>query len=122
MTPDGGGKPSGDLVKLFDRRLEGFDSFKKSFVEAAERRFGSGYVWLVSHGNKLEIIDLPNAEMPLGDARPLLNYDVWEHAYYLDYQHERGKFVKAFLSHLVDWEAVAKRFKDASEDAIRKVA
>jgi Fe-Mn family superoxide dismutase len=122
MKSKGGGQPSGEVAKLLDQHLGGFDAFLKSFVETAEKRFGSGYVWLVSQGNKLEIIDLPNAEMPLGDAKPLLNCDVWEHAYYLDYQNERGKFVKAFLSDLVNWEMVADRLKEDAEKILRRVA
>jgi Fe-Mn family superoxide dismutase len=123
MKPGAGGGPEGKLGKLIDEAFGNITKFKETFVERAEKRFGSGYVWLVLHDGKLELLDLPNAETPLaGEARPLLNCDVWEHAYYLDYQNARAKFVKAFLDHLINWEAVAERLDEAGKHSVRRVA
>jgi Fe-Mn family superoxide dismutase len=86
------------------------DGFKHKFSDAALGQFGSGWAWLVENAGKLEILKTSNAEnpLPLG-KRPLLVCDVWEHAYYVDYQNRRADYVKSFLDHLVDWEAVSQR-------------
>jgi Fe-Mn family superoxide dismutase len=115
MSPDSDGVPRGSLASRIDEVFGGLDEFRTRFKEAAVGRFGSGYVWLVSDGRDLEIISTPNAHTPLTSSRaPLLTLDVWEHAYYLDYQNERDRFTEAFLEHLANWE-----FAQANFDAIQ---
>lgn len=114
MTPGGGGMPEGQVAAAIERDFGGFDRFRKSFAEAATGRFGSGWAWLVFNGSRLEVTSTPNAEMPIvSGLRPLLTCDVWEHAYYLDYQNERAKFVAAFLDNLVNWKFVAAQLAQA---------
>ncbi len=114
MRPRGGGKPSGDLLQRIERDLGGFDKFREQFKEAAVTQFGSGWAWLVLDGGKLNITKTPNAVDPLAQGQTaLLTCDVWEHAYYLDYQNRRPDFVQAFLDHLVNWEFVAKNLGQA---------
>jgi Fe-Mn family superoxide dismutase len=104
----GGGEPDGELARRIDRSFGGLGEFKKKFKEAATGQFGSGWAWLVLNGDKLEIMATPNAELPLvKDRTALLTCDVWEHAYYLDYQNQRPAFVERFLDNLVNWEFVA---------------
>jgi len=111
MSPDGGGKPDGELARQVDEDLGGVDSFKEDFKKAAVKQFGSGWAWLVLDDGRLKITTTPNAVPPtIRGQQPLLTCDVWEHAYYLDYQNERGKFVETFLESLVNWEFVAERF------------
>lgn len=108
MKPGGGGKPAGDLAARIDATFGGFDKFAEQFKAAAVGRFGSGWAWLVLDGGELKIVSTPNAETPLAKGqKALLTVDVWEHAYYLDYQNRRPDFVQAFLDHLVDWDFVA---------------
>lgn len=105
MKPGGGGKATGKLAERLQADLGGHDGFVKAFTEAAVGHFGSGYAWLVLEGDKLRIVTTPNAECPLvTGAKPLLTLDVWEHAYYVDYENRRVEFVKAYLEHLVNWE------------------
>ena len=105
MNPKGGGAPSGKIAELVQRDLGGADGFKQKFAEAAKAQFGSGWAWLVLDGGKLSIEKTSNADTPLVRGRkPLLVLDVWEHAYYLDYQNRRADFVTAYLDHLVDWQ------------------
>jgi len=107
MKPGGGGEPDGRARRLIDKHLGGHARFRSSFIDTAVGRFGSGYVWLVLADGKIKVTSTPNAVTPLtGEAVPLLNCDLWEHSYYLDYQNDRGGFIKAFLDHLVDWEMV----------------
>lgn len=109
MKPGGGGKPSGDLAKKIDQDLGGYDKFKEEFKNAAVTQFGSGWAWLVLDGAKLKIVKTPNADLPLAHGqKALLTVDVWEHAYYLDYQNRRPDFVSAFLDNLVNWDFAAK--------------
>jgi Fe-Mn family superoxide dismutase len=104
----GGGKPSGDVASRLDRDLGGYDKFAEAFAKAAVGQFGSGWAWLVDKGGKLEIVTTSNAATPItGDARPLLTLDVWEHAYYLDYQNRRPDFAKAVIEKLLNWEFAA---------------
>ncbi|HXZ48156.1 MAG TPA: superoxide dismutase [Usitatibacter sp.] len=108
MKRKGGGKPPASIAARLDKAFGSFDKFHAAFEEAALGRFGSGWTWLVAGGDRLEITTTSNAGTPLADGTTaLLTCDVWEHAYYLDYQNRRGDFVKAFLDHLVSWDHVA---------------
>ena len=112
MKPGGGGKPSGELAARIDAAFGGYDKFVEQFKAAAVGRFGSGWGWLVLEGSELKIVSTPNAETPLAKGqKALLTVDVWEHAYYLDYQNRRPDFVQAFLDHLVNWDFVAENLK-----------
>ena len=123
MKPKADGAPSGEFGEMLGDTFGGLKAFKETFVEAAEGRFGSGYVWLVLDNNRLEVISTLNAIPPFVDgASPLLACDIWEHAYYLDHQNERATFVKTFLDHLVDWEFVAERLDKARAGKLREVA
>lgn len=106
FSPDGGGEPDGDLRKAIDRDFGSFEKFQKDFVQAGVSLFGSGWVWLSKDNDgKLFITQASNAGNPLTDGlTPLLAFDVWEHAYYLDYQNRRADFVEAYLDHLVNWK------------------
>lgn len=105
MAPGGGGEPKGDIAALIEKSFGGHQLFAKKIADAGTGQFGSGWVWLVRRGAGLEIVKTSNAETPLtGDMAPLLTMDVWEHAYYLDYQNARAKYVAAFLDHLINWE------------------
>ena len=104
LTPNGGGKPTGKIAELIERDLGGYDKFKADFANAALTQFGSGWAWLVVEGGKLSIRKTGNAETPLsGAATPLLTIDVWEPAYYIDYQNRRADFVAAVIDKLIDW-------------------
>ncbi len=104
MTPNGGGTPTGPLLDKINESFGSFDKFKEQFVAAGLGQFGSGWVWLVEANGKLEIVKTPNAETPLTDGKkPLLVCDVWEHAYYLDYQNKRADFLKVFVDKLANW-------------------
>jgi Fe-Mn family superoxide dismutase len=108
----GGGKPSGDLARRIDAELGGFDKFKEAFTKSAVGCFGSGWAWLCESNGKLEIVAMPNAGTPLAKgATPLLTLDVWEHAYYLDYQNERPKFVGAVIEKLLNWDFAAEQLQ-----------
>ena len=108
MSPHGGGRPAGKLAHLIDEAFGGYDKFVEQFKAAAVGRFGSGWGWLVLDNDALKIISTPNAENPMTQNQvPLLTVDVWEHAYYLDYQNRRPDFVQAFLDNLVNWDFVA---------------
>jgi len=105
MKPKGGGKPTGAIAAAIDASFGSYDAFKEAFKTAGMTQFGSGWAWLVSKGGKLEIVKTPNAECPLtSGATPILTCDVWEHAYYLDYQNRRPDFLEAFLNDLVNWD------------------
>ncbi|HXP30925.1 MAG TPA: superoxide dismutase [Stellaceae bacterium] len=109
MKPKGGGKPSGDLAQAIEQSFGSLDKFKAEFKNAAVTQFGSGWAWLVRDGNQLKITTTPNAVNPLAQGKTaLLTCDVWEHAYYLDYQNRRPDFVQTFLDMLVNWDFVAK--------------
>jgi len=108
----GGGKPSGELARRIDAELGGFDKFKEAFTKAAVECFGSGWAWLADRHGKLEIVAMPNAGTPLAShGTPLLTIDVWEHAYYLDYQNERPKFVAAVIDQLLNWDFAAEQLE-----------
>jgi Fe-Mn family superoxide dismutase len=101
----GGGKPGGRLAQMIDSDLGGYDNFRKEFANACVTQFGSGWGWLVAEGGKLRIMKTPNAENPLAKGiSALLTIDVWEHAYYLDYQNRRPDFVNAVIDKLLNWD------------------
>lgn len=104
LHPDGGGRPTGDLADRINATFGGYDAFLKEFTAAALGVFGSGWVWLVIDGPGLAIMDTPNGETPImRGIAPLLTLDVWEHAYYLDYQNRRPDYVATIMEHLVNW-------------------
>jgi Fe-Mn family superoxide dismutase len=106
MKPRGGGKPKGDIAKAIDSDFGGRDGFAEAFADAGKTQFGSGWAWLIAKNGKIEVRRTPNAELPLTEkgATPLLTMDVWEHAYYLDYQNKRPAYITAFLEKLVNWD------------------
>jgi Fe-Mn family superoxide dismutase len=109
MRAGGGGKPGGKLAKLIDGSFGSLDAFKEAFKKAAVGQFGSGWAWLVQKGDKLEITTTGNADLPLAHGqRALLTCDVWEHAYYLDFQNRRPDYLTAFCDSLVNWEFAEK--------------
>jgi Fe-Mn family superoxide dismutase len=111
MKKGGGGQPKGQLLEKIIQQFGSYDDFKKQFIETGAKLFGSGWVWLVLDGQQLKIIPTSNADLPLiHQQKPLLVCDVWEHAYYLDYQNERKDYVKLFLDHLVNWEFAENNF------------
>lgn len=115
MKPNGGGAPTGDLAAKIDADFGSFDAFKDAFKAAGATQFGSGWAWLVvGDGGKLEVVKTPNAETPLTQGKtPLLTCDVWEHAYYLDYQNRRPDFLAAFLDNLANWDFAAENLANA---------
>jgi len=122
MAPGKGGNPSGDLAAAIDAAFGSFDAFKEQFANAAATRFGSGWAWLcVTRDGSLDVCSTANQDNPImptafggrgGECTPILGIDVWEHAYYLNYQNRRPDYIAAFWN-VVDWDAVAKRFADA---------
>ena len=107
MTPNGGGKPTGKIAEMIKDRFGSYDEFVVKFKEAGITQFGSGWAWLVLNNGKLEIIKTANAETPMTRGmKALLTCDVWEHAYYLDFQNRRPDYIQTFLDHLVNWEFV----------------
>jgi Fe-Mn family superoxide dismutase len=111
MSPNAGGAPSGDVASAIDGAFGSFDSFKEKFTAAAIGVFGSGWAWLVSNGGKLELVSRPNQDSPLMDGlTPILGLDVWEHAYYLNYQNRRPDYVNAWWN-VVNWDEVGRRLK-----------
>ncbi len=109
MKPGGGGKPSGALLAKMDADLGGYDKFREVFSQAALTQFGSGWAWLVMSEGKLSVLKTANAETPITKGmKPLITIDVWEHAYYLDYQNRRGDYIKDWLDKLVNWDFAAK--------------
>jgi Fe-Mn family superoxide dismutase len=109
MKPGGGGEPKG---KIRDRILSSFESYQKfadEFSNAAATQFGSGWAWLVLDGGRLKVMKTANADTPIAkDIKPLLTIDVWEHAYYLDYQNRRDNYIKAFVDRLLNWDFAEK--------------
>jgi Fe-Mn family superoxide dismutase len=114
MSPNGGGKPSGDLATAIDSTFGSFDKFKEEFTTAAKTRFGSGWAWLCVTGNgDLKVLSTANQDSPYLDGlTPVFGLDVWEHAYYLHYQNRRPDYVSAFWN-VVNWDKVAEYYKAA---------
>jgi len=114
LSPDGGGAPDGDLGAAIDSAFGSFDQLKEKFNAAGAGQFGSGWAWLVSGPNGLEVISTANQDSPVSDGKtPLLGADVWEHAYYLKYQNRRPAYLDAFWN-VVNWDYVAERYAAAS--------
>jgi Fe-Mn family superoxide dismutase len=108
LKPAGGGAPTGQVAKAIDAAFGSYDNFKKEFSNAAMTQFGSGWAWLVADKGQLKVVKTPNAETPLTTGQTaLLTVDVWEHAYYLDYQNRRADFVAAVIDKLLNWEFAA---------------
>lgn len=108
LRPKGGGKPTGALIQQIEKDFGSFDAFKAEFAKAATSQFGSGWAWLVKDGDKLAITKTGNADTPfIHGQKPLLTIDVWEHAYYLDYQNRRADYIAAVMDHLINWEFAA---------------
>lgn len=113
LSADGGGEPSGALAEAIDSAFGSFTGFQEKFAAAATTRFGSGWAWLTVRDGKLEVSSSANQDSPLMDgATPLLGLDVWEHAYYLNYQNRRPDYIKAFWN-VVNWAEVARRYEAA---------
>ena len=115
MSPDGGGLPTGELADAINESFGDFEKFKIAFSTAAKTRFGSGWAWLCVHqGGKLEVCSTPNQDNPLMpdvgcNGTPILGLDVWEHAYYLNYQNKRPDYVNAFFN-VINWGEVSRRY------------
>lgn len=118
MSPDGGGKPGGELAAAIDKSFGSFDKFKEEFDNAAATRFGSGWAWLiVDESGALKVTSTPNQDNPVMDiaevkGTPILGLDVWEHAYYLNYHNKRPAYISAFWN-IVNWDEVGKRYEAA---------
>ena len=119
MSPNGGGVPSGDLASAINDSFGGFDEFKSAFSKAAGTRFGSGWAWLCVHpGGKLEVCSTPNQDNPLMKGigcggQPILGLDVWEHAYYLNYQNRRPDYISGFFN-VINWNFVSELYSKNS--------
>ena len=117
MSPNGGGEPTGEIANAINDSFGNFETFKDAFSAAAKTRFGSGWAWLCVHeGGKLEVCSTPNQDNPLMPGvgctgTPVLGLDVWEHAYYLNYQNRRPDYVNAFFN-VINWEDVSKRYSE----------
>jgi Fe-Mn family superoxide dismutase len=118
MSPNGGGTPSGPLAEAIDAAFGSFDGFKDAFSKAAATRFGSGWAWLCVHkGGKVEVCSTANQDNPIMpgigcEGFPILGLDVWEHAYYLNYQNRRPDYIKAFFN-VINWDEVSKRYDES---------
>jgi superoxide dismutase, Fe-Mn family len=113
LSANGGGNPSGSLAEAIDAKFGSFDAFKEEFAKAATTRFGSGWAWLSLKNGELELTSTPNQDSPIMEGNtPLLGLDVWEHAYYLNYQNRRPDYIAAFWN-VVNWDEVTKRFETA---------
>ena len=112
MKKNGGGKPSTDIAKMIDASFGGFDKFKEELKTAATTQFGSGWAWIVLDKDALKIVKTSNADTPVAHGqKPLLTIDVWEHAYYLDFQNRRPDYIAAFIDNLLNWDFVSQNLK-----------
>ena len=113
LKPAGGGAPTGALAAKIEEDFGSFEKFKEEFSTAAATQFGSGWAWLVDDGGTLKVMKTPNAENPLAHGKKaLLTIDVWEHAYYLDFQNARPTYIETFLNHLINWDFAYQNFKN----------
>ena len=117
MTPKGGGAPKGKVADAINQAFGSFDAFKTQFADAAGKRFGSGWAWLVNDGGKLSITSTPNQDTPVMEGKhPIMGVDVWEHAYYLKYQNRRPDYVKEWWNTL-NWDEIGRRYDASSGKA-----
>ncbi|MGG3892049.1 superoxide dismutase [Metabacillus fastidiosus] len=113
LSPNGGGNPTGEIAEVIEQTFGNYDSFKEEFTKAATGRFGSGWAWLVVNNGQLSITSTANQDSPLMEGKkPILGLDVWEHAYYLNYQNKRPDYIGAFFN-LINWDEVNKLYKAA---------
>ena len=113
LSPNGGGAPTGEVADAITSKFGSFDAFKEEFAKAATTRFGSGWAWLAVNNGELEVTSTPNQDSPLMEGKtPILGLDVWEHAYYLNYQNRRPDYIGAFWN-VINWDEVNKRFAAA---------
>jgi Fe-Mn family superoxide dismutase len=116
MSPNGGGNPSGSLADAINEAFGSFENFKDAFAKAAATRFGSGWAWLCVSNGKLEVCSTANQDNPLMgqgcEGTPILGLDVWEHAYYLNYQNRRPDYINAFFN-VINWDEVSRRYEAA---------
>ena len=113
LSPNGGGQPVGELATAIEAKFGSFYAFKEEFAKAGATRFGSGWAWLVVNNGELEVTSTPNQDSPLTEGKtPVIGLDVWEHAYYLNYQNRRPDYIGAFWN-VVDWNAAEKRYQEA---------
>ncbi|MCM3002496.1 superoxide dismutase [Priestia koreensis] len=113
LSPNGGGAPTGELADAISSKFGSLDEFKEEFANAAKGRFGSGWAWLVVNNGELEVTSTPNQDSPLMEGKtPILGLDVWEHAYYLNYQNRRPDYISAFWN-VVNWDEVSKLYANA---------
>jgi superoxide dismutase, Fe-Mn family len=121
LKPHAGGEPPRSIKSEIESSFDGYEGFKEKFAQTAVDTFGSGWAWLVARGDKLEIVSTSNAMNPLTmGATPLLTIDVWEHAYYLDYENRRPEFAKAVIERLLNWDFAAEQLEKAR--SLRKAA
>ncbi|MED4677944.1 superoxide dismutase [Mn] [Bacillus nitratireducens] len=113
LSPNGGGQPVGELATAIEAKFGSFDAFKEEFAKASATRFGSGWAWLVVNNGELEVTSTPNQDSPLTEGKtPVIGLDVWEHAYYLNYQNRRPDYIGAFWN-VVDWNVAEKLYQEA---------
>ncbi|MBU5213429.1 superoxide dismutase SodA [Heyndrickxia oleronia] len=113
LSPNGGGEPTGELAEAINKKFGSLDKFKEEFATAAAGRFGSGWAWLVVNNGELEVTSTPNQDNPIMEGKtPILGLDVWEHAYYLNYQNRRPDYIKAFWN-VINWDEVVKLYSAA---------
>jgi Fe-Mn family superoxide dismutase len=111
MKPNGGGKPTGELLAAIERDFGSFEKFREEFVAAATTQFGSGWAWLVLENGKLKVTKTGNADLPMKHGqKAILTIDVWEHAYYVDFRNLRPKYIETFLDSLANWDFAAANF------------
>ncbi|HEX2962080.1 MAG TPA: superoxide dismutase [Ignavibacteriales bacterium] len=112
MKPNGGGMPTGEIAGMIEKDFGNYQKFVEEFKNAGATQFGSGWAWLVLKDGKLQITKTPNADTPIARGeKPLLTVDVWEHAYYLDYQNRRPDYLTTFIEHLINWDFVNENLK-----------
>ncbi|OJE39958.1 superoxide dismutase [Bacillus proteolyticus] len=113
LSPNGGGQPVGELATAIEAKFGSFDTFKEEFAKAGATRFGSGWAWLVVNNGELEVTSTPNQDSPITEGKtPVIGLDVWEHAYYLNYQNRRPDYIGAFWN-VVDWNVAEKLYQEA---------
>lgn len=113
ISPNGGGEPTGELAEAINNKFGSYNNFKEEFAKAATTRFGSGWAWLVVNEGELEVTSTPNQDSPLMEGKkPILGLDVWEHAYYLNYQNRRPDYINSFWN-IVNWDEVSKLYSAA---------